>query len=66
VLGEIYQNIVLNWKDEGVEIRGFKSPISIRNIGNDVDDKTINSLLAVCKKKCNNFSKILFKKSKNA
>ncbi|MBI3254141.1 MAG: oligoendopeptidase F, partial [Nitrosopumilales archaeon] len=28
VLGEIYQNIVLNWKDEGIEIRGFSSPIS--------------------------------------
>lgn len=50
VLGEIYQNIVLNWRDEGIEIRGFSSPISIQNIANDVDDKTINSLLEVCKK----------------
>ncbi|MFB5627954.1 MAG: oligoendopeptidase F, partial [Nitrosarchaeum sp.] len=41
VIGEIYQNIVLNWKDEGIEIRGYKSPISMRNIGNDVDDKSI-------------------------
>ena len=39
VTGEIYQNIVLNWKDEGIEIRGYKSPISMRNIGNDVDDQ---------------------------
>jgi oligoendopeptidase F len=44
VIGEIYQNIVLNWKHEGVDIRGYKSPISMRNIGNDVDDKTIESL----------------------
>jgi len=64
VLGEIYQNIVLNWKDEGVEIRGFKSPISIRNIGNDVDDKTINSLLAVCKKNVTIFQKFFSKKAK--
>jgi oligoendopeptidase F len=50
VLGEIYQNLVLNWKDEGIEIRKYSSPISIRNIGNDVDDKTVQVLLDVCKK----------------
>lgn len=49
VLGEIYQNIVLNWKDEGIDIRGYSSPISIRNIANDIDDTTIDSLLDVCK-----------------
>ncbi len=32
VIGEIYQNIVLNWKDEGIELRGYKSPISMRNM----------------------------------
>jgi len=26
VLGEIYQNLVLNWKDESIEIRGYSSP----------------------------------------
>jgi len=64
VLGEIYQNIVLNWRDEGVEIRGFATPISIRNIGNDVDDKTINSLLTVCKKNTSLFQKFFLKKAK--
>ncbi len=49
VLGEIYQNIVLNWRDEGVDIRGFDSPISIRNAGNDVDDATVRSLLDTCR-----------------
>ncbi|MBM3895971.1 MAG: M3 family oligoendopeptidase, partial [Thaumarchaeota archaeon] len=64
VLGEIYQNIVLNWKDEGIEIRGFSSPISIRNIGNDVDDKTIDSLLDVCKKNSSVFQKFFLQKAK--
>ncbi|MDE1765379.1 MAG: M3 family oligoendopeptidase [Thaumarchaeota archaeon] len=49
VLGEIYQNIVQNWKDECIQIRGYSSPISVRNIGNDVDDKTVESLISVCK-----------------
>jgi len=64
VLGEIYQNIVLNWKDEGIEIRGFSSPISIRNIGNDVDDKTIDSLLDVCRKNASIFQKFFLQKAK--
>jgi oligoendopeptidase F len=64
VIGEIYQNIVLNWRDEGIEIRGYKSPISMRNIGNDVDDKTIESLLAVCKKNSPVFQKFFVQKAK--
>lgn len=64
VLGEIYQNIVLNWKDEGIEIRGFSSPISIRNIGNDVDDKTVDSLLDTCRKNAHVFQKFFLQKAK--
>ena len=64
VIGEIYQNIVLNWKDEGIDIRGYKSPISMRNIGNDVDDKTIDSLLTVCKKNSSVFQKFFVQKAK--
>ena len=64
VVGEIYQNIVLNWKDEGIEIRGYKSPISMRNIGNDVDDKTIESLLSVCRKNSSVFQRFFVQKAK--
>ncbi len=64
VVGEIYQNIVLNWKHEGVDIRGYKSPISMRNIGNDVDDKTIESLLQVCRKNSSVFQKFFVQKAK--
>ncbi|MHA7734366.1 M3 family oligoendopeptidase [Nitrosopumilus sp. S6] len=64
VVGEIYQNIALNWKDEGIDIRGYKTPISMRNIGNDVDDKTIESLLLVCKKNAPVFQKFFVQKAK--
>ena len=64
VVGEIYQNIVLNWRDEGIEIRGYDSPISMRNIGNDVDDKTIESLLSVCRKNSPVFQKFFAQKAK--
>ena len=64
VVGEIYQNIVLNWRDEGIDIRGYDSPISMRNIGNDVDDKTIESLLSVCRKNSPVFQKFFVQKAK--
>lgn len=65
VLGEIYQNLVLNWKDEGIEIRKYSSPISIRNIGNDVDDKTTQVLLDVCKKNSSVFYEFFAFKAKS-
>jgi len=64
VVGEIYQNITLNWKHEGVDIRGYQSPISMRNIGNDVDDKTIEVLLQVCRKNSPVFQKFFIQKAK--
>ncbi len=64
VVGEIYQNIVLNWRNEGIEIRGYKSPISMRNIGNDVDDRTIESLLSVCQQNSSVFQKFFVQKAR--
>ena len=55
VLGDIYQNIVMRWEDIGVKMRGYQSPISIRNVGNDIDDKTAAVLLDVCSKNKNVF-----------
>lgn len=64
VLGEIYQNIALNWKDECIQIRGYSSPIAVRNIGNDVDDKTVESLISTCRKNSDVFRKFFLLKAK--
>ncbi len=64
VLGEIYQNIVLNWKDECIQIRGYTSPIAVRNIGNDVDDKTVESLISVCRTNADIFRKFFLLKAR--
>ena len=64
ILGEIYQNIVLNWKDECIQIRGYNSPIAVRNIGNDIDDKTVDSLLKVCRKNSHIFRKFFLLKAR--
>lgn len=63
VLGEIYQNVVLNWRDEGIQIRGYKTPISIRNVDNNVDDITVDSLLRVCKNNSSVFHEFFLHKA---
>ena len=64
VLGEIYQNLVTQWKDENISIRGFKSPISVRNIYNNIDDTTIETLLSVCRKNVSIFHDYFKEKAK--
>ena len=64
VIGQIYQNIALNWKNEGIDMRKFPSPISIQNISNDVDNKTIDVMLQVCKKNAPTFQKYFKQKAK--
>ena len=50
ILGQIYQNIVRDWKNENVGLRGFTSPISVRNTINDLPDEVINTSLEVARK----------------
>jgi oligoendopeptidase F len=50
VLGEIYQNLVIQWRDENSSMRGYESPISVRNSSNNLDDSTVQTLLEVCKR----------------
>jgi oligoendopeptidase F len=50
VLGEIYQNIVVEWRNEGISMRGYRTPISVRNIANNLNDETVEALLATCRK----------------
>ena len=64
VLGEIYQNLVTQWKDENISIRGFKSPISVRNIYNNIDDTTVETLLSVCRKNAHLFHSYFMEKAK--
>ncbi len=64
VLGDIYQNLVTQWRDENISIRGFKSPISVRNIYNNIDDSTVEILLSVCKKNATLFHDYFMEKAK--
>ena len=47
VLGQIYQALVRDWRNENLTMRHFPSPISARNLGNDVPDEAVETLLEV-------------------
>ena len=53
-LGLIYQSVVKNW-DYEARLRGYDSPISVRNFANHVSDKSVASLLKVCEEQRNVF-----------
>ncbi len=50
ILGQIYQNICRAWDQENLGIRGYKSPIAARNLGNDIPDDVVDLLLETCRK----------------
>lgn len=47
VLAQIYATRVRDWHTEQVELRGFASPISVRNVANDIPDPAVDTLLEV-------------------
>jgi oligoendopeptidase F len=50
LLGEIYKTLVNDWKAENLQLRRFASPIATRNLGNDIPDAAVVSLLKVCQR----------------
>jgi oligoendopeptidase F len=49
ILGQIYQALVRDWRNENVDLRHFSDPISVRNLGNDIPDKAVSTLLEVAR-----------------
>jgi len=50
LLAQIYLHRVRDWNAEAVEIRGYATPISARNLGNDLPDAIVDTLLDVCRR----------------
>ena len=55
LLSEIYKNIVLDWYNEGVTIRGYKSPISVRSTSQNISEEAVTTLLNVVRDNANTF-----------
>jgi oligoendopeptidase F len=50
ILGQMYQTVARDWYNEQVRIRNFTSPISARNLMNDIPDQVVDTLLEVSRK----------------
>ncbi len=49
VLGQVYVSRVRDWYDEQVGLRGYSSPIAVRNLDNDIPDRAVQVLLDVAR-----------------
>jgi len=57
ILGQIYQSLVRDWSNENIQLRGFASPISVRNLANDIPDEVVETLLDVCQRNSHVFQR---------
>ena len=51
LLGQIYVHRLRDWYSENVQLRGFASPIAVRNTANDIPDEAVETLLEVVREK---------------
>ena len=49
VLAQIYNNRVRDWHNESIQLRGYREPISVRNLANDIPDAVTDTLLSVAR-----------------
>jgi len=57
VLAQIYVHRVRDWHTEAVELRGYASPITARNLGNDLPDEVVDTLLSICRENAGLFQR---------
>jgi oligoendopeptidase F len=47
ILAQVYVHRVRDWYNENVELRGYQSPLQVRNTANDIPDEAVETLLEV-------------------
>ena len=65
VLGQMYQTRARDWHNENITMRKFGTPMSVRNLANDVPDEAVNVLLDVTKKNAKIFQRYFKMKAKH-
>jgi oligoendopeptidase F len=64
ILGQMYQTIVRDWRNENLSLRKFASPIAARNLYNDVPDEAVEVLLEAARKNAKIFHRYFRLKAK--
>lgn len=57
ILGMMYQTLVRDWHNENIDLRHFASPISVKNLQNDLPDEVVNTLLDVSRRNASVFQR---------
>ena len=57
VLAQIYVHRARDWHTEAIELRRYASPIAARNVGNDLPDAVVDTLLTVCRQNAGLFQR---------
>jgi oligoendopeptidase F len=64
ILGQMYQTIARDWRNENVGLRKYVAPISTRNLTNDIPDSVVDTLLDVSAKNTSVFQRFFNLKAK--
>ena len=64
VLAQIYTHLVRDLRAEMIGLRGYTSPISVRNLGNNLPDDVVDTLLSVCQQNTNLYQRYFQLKAK--
>lgn len=64
ILGQMYQTLVRDFRNENLDLRKFSSPIAVRNLGNDIPDEVVDTLLSVSKQNTHIFRRFFKFKAK--
>jgi oligoendopeptidase F len=65
ILGQMYQTLVRDWHNENLELRKYASPMSVRNLSNDVPDEAVDTLLEVARRNSGIFQRYFKLKAKH-
>jgi oligoendopeptidase F len=65
ILGQMYQTRARDWYNENVDLRKFSSPISVRNLGNNIPDEAVDALLETARRNAKIFQRYFKLKAKH-
>ena len=63
-MAQIYIHRLRDWAGENLKLRRFDSPIAVRNLGNDIPDQVVDTLLDVCAEQAGVFHRYFKLKAK--
>lgn len=64
ILGQMYQTVARNWRNEHINLRKHANPLAARNLANDIPNDVVDTLLEVAQKNAPVFQRFFKVKAK--